>query len=194
MTTTHTNEFSHTLRADTITSAPYTFNFEADERARALLAKRFGILGVQSLKGSGTVTRQSDGLTLYVRGHLDAEVTQACVATLDPVAEIISEDFEAYFLDESQVASFSRARKKKEELDGGSILDDIEEQPIPEDHEDPEPIVGGIIDIGEVAAQHLSLSLDPFPRSQAAKEAEPGPILEEPKPSPFAVLKDLIRK
>lgn len=191
----HVNEFSHTVRAEHITGNDYTVEFEANERQRELLAKRYGILSVDSLSGTGKLVRQADGLTIHLTGHVKAEVQQACVTTLEPVHEEISEDFQAYFLDESQVTSFVKAKKKKDEIEGPMNLDDLDERPIPEDHEDPEPVIGGIIDVGEIVAQHVALGLNPFPRSKKALET--GPIGDEKdlKPaSPFAILKDLISK
>ncbi|HEY8963832.1 MAG TPA: DUF177 domain-containing protein [Alphaproteobacteria bacterium] len=196
--TSHINEFQHNVRVDQIGSAPYAVEFEADARACEKLAKRFGILSVESLSGKGTLVRQSDGLTLHFKGHLEADVTQACVTTLEPVPEHVSEDFQAYFLDESQVTSFVKAKKKKDEEDGSLLLEDLEEQPIPEEHEDPEPVVGGQVDIGEIAAQYLSLALNPYPRCEKADKAPKSPHIkteEEVKPvSPFAALKGLLSK
>ena len=34
-----------------------------------------------------------------------------------------------------------------------------------DDDEVPEPLVGGIIDLGEAATEHLALEIDPFPRN-----------------------------
>jgi len=113
----HVNEFTHIVQAENIGTDTYKATLEADARALDLLAKRFGILAVDSLKGTVTLKRQSDGLTIHVQGHLEADVKQACVSTLEPVPEHVSEDFQAWFLDESQVTSFVKAKKKREEVD-----------------------------------------------------------------------------
>jgi len=198
MNAAHVNEFSHPVRAENIGREPFAVSFEADDRALELLARRFGILSVDSLKGTARLVRQSDGLTIHLKGRLTADVQQACVTTLEPVAEHVSEDFQAYFLDESQVTSFTRAKKKREEDDSLPVMDEMEERPIPEDHEDPEPVVGGIIDLGEIAAQHLSLALNPYPRSEKADKGPKSPHIvteEEARPlNPFAALKDLLTK
>lgn len=188
------NEFSHNVQADAIGNTPFQAKFKADAKAREQLAKRFGILSIESVEGQAVLTRQPDGFTIHVTGRFTADVTQACVATLEPVAEHVSESFEAWFLDESQVTSFMKARKQRQ-APGADADDDIDENPMPEDHEDPEPVVDGVIDVGEIVAQHLSLALDPFPHSAGAEAS--GPIGDEAslKPeSPFAGLKDLLSK
>ena len=61
-----------------------------------------------------------------------------------------------------------------------------------EDEDSPEMVVNGMIDLGEVATQYLSLNLNPYPRapgvSLAAQLAEAG---MEVKNRPFAVLEGL---
>ena len=47
------------------------------------------------------------------------------------------------------------------DFDGDEISLDI-------DHDPPEPIEAGAIDIGELVAQYLSLALDPHPRAPGA--------------------------
>ena len=38
--------------------------------------------------------------------------------------------------------------------------------PLLEEKEDPEPVVNGYIDLGEVVTQFLSLALDPYPHKE----------------------------
>ena len=62
----------------------------------------------------------------------------------------------------------------------------------------PEPIEGGIIDLGEAVAQQLALALDPYPRAPgAAILPEIGvnagaAVARSPEPGPFAALAGII--
>jgi hypothetical protein len=56
---------------------------------------------------------------------------------------------------------------------------------------EPEPLVGGVVDLGAIATEFLVLGLDPYPR-------KPGAIFEppqerEPDENPFAALADWAR-
>jgi uncharacterized metal-binding protein YceD (DUF177 family) len=57
---------------------------------------------------------------------------------------------------------------------------------------DLEPIVSGVIDIGEVVAETIALDLEPYPRMPGetfSSGAEPELPEAEKKPNPFSVLK-----
>ena len=68
------------------------------------------------------------------------------------------------------------------------------ETPIINEQEDPEKIIGGKIDLGEVVTQHLSLAIDPYPHKEGVKyeygDDEPEKVPEAFKNNPFAALKD----
>jgi uncharacterized metal-binding protein YceD (DUF177 family) len=188
------HEFPHTIPASKIGREQFKITFAADERQCAQLARRYGILSVEGLSGTATLWREGDGMTIVVNGHFVADVTQACVTTLEPVPDHIEEDFEGWFLDESQAKSFKKAKKLRTDLDIEDPFnsEEDEETMMPDEREDPEPVINGLLDVGELVAQYLSLALDPYPKS--AKALEMGPIGDEAdlkKPNPFAVLKDM---
>jgi uncharacterized metal-binding protein YceD (DUF177 family) len=97
---------------------------------------------------------------------LDAAVTQTCVVTLEPVAADVADRFSLLF---------------------GAVEDEIDIA-LDSEAETVEPLADGVIDLGEVVAQQLSLVLDPYPRAPGAT----GPAEEEPPAepatSPFAAL------
>jgi len=117
------------------------------------LAARFGILAVVSLRASVRLRAMKRGL-IGLEAHLEAVVRQACVVTLEPVQGVIDHCFTLRFI-RAEPASDIAA------LD----LDPLE---------DVEPLSGEEIDIGEIVAEELALSLDPYPRSPGA-EAMIGP-------------------
>ena len=194
MTTLH--EFTFNIPAAKIGPEPYKASFIADSKALKLLAKRYGIISVESLEGEVTLRRESDGMTIAAMGSFAADVTQACVTTLEPVEDHITETFEGWFLDESQASSFERARRKKLEVEAGDMPLEDNEMPLVEERDEPEVIVGGMVEVGELVAQYLSLALNPYPHCEGAAPSEHVMNEEEAqkKASPFAILKDLIKK
>ena len=134
----------------------------ADSTERALVARRLGLPAVSSLTADLMLTRWH-GEGVKVAGRFDAEVEQVCVVTLDPFPATVSDTIERYFL--------PNARAAEPEADIDSFAD-------------------GVIELGEVVVESLSLALDPYPRKPGAEfhGAGDGPGSAEPASSPFAVL------
>jgi uncharacterized metal-binding protein YceD (DUF177 family) len=188
------NEFPHQIPAAKIGREPFKTSFEASPRQLEFLAKRYGVTSVDSLTGHATLIRETDGMTIAATGHFKAEVTQACVTTLEPVKDTIEEDFEAWFLDESQAKSFKKAKKLKAdaETDDPFNVEEDEETMMVSERDEPEPVVNGQVDVGELVAQYVSLAINPYPHSEKARAVGyVGDGQEPEKPNPFAVLKDL---
>lgn len=166
-----TPEFSRTFRLDELGGAPRAVSISAGEKERAALAARFGLIGVKTLEAEAELTR--DGDTVTATGKLQAEVTQACVASGEPVPARIAEDFALRFVP-------GKGESSAEEVElAESDLDEI-------DYE------GLAIDLGEAVAQTMALALEPFPRAADADEKlrEAG-VLGEEDAGPFAALKAL---
>lgn len=169
-------EFSRPMALDRISSTQHREEIAATDKECVALAERFGLLSLDSLKASFTLKRVRKDL-VRVKGRVSAELAQACVVTLDPVAARIDERFEVDFLEGAQppVADL--------ELDV-------------EGAEAPEPAPDGWIDLGELAAEQLGLAIDPYPRKvDAAIPAEWTPeAAAEPalaRPNPFSGLEKL---
>jgi uncharacterized metal-binding protein YceD (DUF177 family) len=162
-------EFSRPVRIDTLGDGERTITIGADEGERAGVARRFGLLGIDRLEADATVKRT--GETIQVSGRLRAKVTQACVASGEPVPAVIDEPFALRFVPEG-------AADEEIELDAGD-LDTIGYE-------------GSAVDLGEAAAQTLALALDPFPRAPNADAAlrEAG-VVDEETAGPFGALKAL---
>ena len=168
-------EFSRFVEADSVGTHRMERRINANPEERAALAKRFELVGIDRLEAVFSLKRTGGGV-IHVSGELEADVTQACVVTLAPVPAKVAETFSADFADED--------RRRAEDPDLDFAADDP-----------PEPIRNGHIDLGELAAEQLSLALDPYPRAQGAAipaefspeedaEAEP----ERPV-NPFSILK-----
>jgi hypothetical protein len=124
---------------------------EADERQRAALAAEYELLSVESYRAELLVTSwKRNGVK--VAGRVEADITQACIVTLDPVAAHIDEPVEALFLPE-------RSKLGREGFEGGGeiVLD-------ADGPDSPETFSGDTIDVGALAEQFFGLAIDPYPR------------------------------
>jgi uncharacterized metal-binding protein YceD (DUF177 family) len=159
-------EFS--LRIDGLRLSPNGEKYEisAKPEERAALAKRFDLLVLDRLEAMVKVTPMAGG---YYRlaADFEAELTQACAITSEPVPARIAESF---------TLTYGPVEESSE------IVLDGEAEPV-------EPLDDGMIDIGEAVAQQLSLSLDPFPRAPGATLEEEADLSDHTtRESPFAAL------
>ncbi len=181
-------EWSHFVDADDITGAPSTLVISADDEQRKNLAKRLDILSVDRAKADLKLVRIRGNMVVHITGEIEADVTQECVVTGDPVQGTILEQFEAWYADPESAISFTKARKEKEMKKGAG------EMPIVDESEDPEPIIEGRIDVGDLATQYLSLGLNPYPHAPGVEEfhAQAGDVkaIETGVENPFAGLKE----
>lgn len=170
-------EFSRPLALGRVGATQHREEITATDKERAALAERFGLVSLDRLSASFALKRARKDL-VRAKGHLSAELVQACVVTLEPVAGRIDERFEVDFLEgvRPTVADL--------ELDAEAA-------------DAPEAVVHGWVDLGELAAEQLGLAIDPYPRKPDARmpaewTAEPasGPAAAG-RPNPFAALEKL---
>jgi uncharacterized metal-binding protein YceD (DUF177 family) len=172
------NEFARPIPLDRISSSWIRHNIEAGPEERAALAARFDLIAIERLRAEVDLRRDRAGTQVALKARFSASVVQECVVTLDPVPAELVEEIEVRFDLSPEILAA--------ELD------------IDTDDDSAEPMEGDVLDIGEVVAQYLCLSLDPFPRHPSAPaqpEKEDRIVLaiepEEPAPvraSPFAAL------
>jgi uncharacterized metal-binding protein YceD (DUF177 family) len=143
---------------------------EATDAECAALAKRFDLRGLENFKADMKIRRVEGGEVVHVEGKLKADVIQTCVVSLQDVHGHVDYSFETFFSED--------APDEEEGVDGNEDA--------------PELIRKGMIDLGEVAAQYLSLGLDPYPRAPGVSlAAQMREIGGEVRNSPFAVLQGL---
>ena len=70
-----------------LTAEPVAFDLRATTVEQDELRRRFGLVALEDLAAEGTIYPLQDGAGLRVEGHLQAEVTQNCVVTLEPVVQ-----------------------------------------------------------------------------------------------------------
>lgn len=148
---------------------------EARDDERTALAVRFGLLSLGALSAGVTLRRVPGGPLVQVDGRLVADVEQRCVVSLVPVPDHIEQEFSETF-----------------------APDDYEPPEDMEEEDLPEVFDGDGIDIGELVAQHLALSLNPYPRAPGA-QMPAGPREwresgEDERRRPFAGLDEMLKK
>jgi uncharacterized metal-binding protein YceD (DUF177 family) len=148
--------------ADRIGTAGLEITVEANSTERAALARRMRLPDVLTLRCTFRLVRLTAGCVV-AEGHLRAEVVQTCVISLDDFAAEIDERFRVRFV------------------------------PVGQESDDPDPetddeicYAGGVLDLGEAAAEQLALALDPYPRAPGAEL--PGTETETDE-HPFAALR-----
>ncbi|MDH5722108.1 MAG: DUF177 domain-containing protein [Alphaproteobacteria bacterium] len=181
-------EWSHEIEAESITAKALNFSLEPDAQEKKALSNRLDLHEIENLSCEFSIRRNEGSMVVHIQGKLIGSITQKCIVTLEPVISDIHEEFEAWYADPDQAVSFARAKRER------MTHKDLEDQPILEEHEDPEPIIDGKIDVGEVATQFLSLALNPFPRAENSEfKSENECIGDEPDGmynNPFAALKN----
>lgn len=181
------HEWSFTVAADEINAnRPMTYKISPNAQQRKDLAKRFDIVSIEGMQATITLSREQGGLVVHASGMFEADITQNCVLTLEPLTSHISDHFEAFFADPDAAISFKKAKAKREGVQKPSF----HEAPILDEKDDPEAVIDGQIDLGELTAQFVSLSINPYPQKDDAcfdsKKIEGGDKL-----NPFSVLKKL---
>lgn len=145
----------------------------AREDLRAALCDDLDLLGCSRLDASYLIRPLSQGRYLLT-GMIQADVTQSCVVSLEPVESHIEEPFEVEF------------------RPGGPSSGDFDALDI----RDIEPLEGGVIPVGRIVYEQFASALDPYPRKEGvqldtdAVESRG----EDDRDNPFDVLKQLKSK
>ncbi len=166
-------EFSRRFALADLGDEEATLEIAADAGERAALARRFGLVALDTLAATVRLQRVGGGL-VRVRASCFADVVQTCVVTLKRVAGRIEDSVEVVFAPP-----------------GSAAHGEVTVAPVGDD--DPEPLTEDAIDVGEVVAVHLGLALDPYPRRAGAvfSGAHSEAADEDSESSPFAGLRNL---
>ena len=181
-------EWSHFFDVDDLAkNKPTEISFEADEEEREDLARRFSIEGFKSAKAD-LVIQKTAGI-VEVKGTFDCVIVQNCVVSMEAFDSTISEPVEGWFTDKESTVSFAAAKKERE------IVKHQAEVEILDEKEDPEPVIEGRIDLGELVAQHISLAIPAYPHKDGVEfeVGDEGIELDKKSPlrkNPFEALKD----
>jgi hypothetical protein len=169
--------FSRPIRVDAIPREGLEKRIEADEAERAALAAFNSLPAIGRLAVAFSLRHGGRGAVL-VHGELSADVTQTCAVTLEP--------FEASV---SDLIDLRLAPKREAPARRGGAADEIETIIVGVGEEDePDPIIDGKIDLGAIASEFLTLSLDPYPRKPGVAFEPPPAHDNGPVASPFSAL------
>ena len=165
------SDFAHRLPIDQIRDGA-RMDLTADEAERAAVAERLGLIGLHRFEAHVTLRRE--GRIVDCAGRIKAQLSQACIASGEPVAAAIDEAFAIKFVP----APVVEGPEPEIELGEGDLDTVIHD--------------GQVIDLGEAVADSLALALDPYPRGPKADEAlKAAGVLSEAEAGPFAALAKL---
>jgi uncharacterized metal-binding protein YceD (DUF177 family) len=144
----------------------------ADAEMRLAIARVAGLRELPRLEANFDLLRQGTG-GLHITGRVSATVGQNCVVTLEPLQNEIEEEVDLLYMPAAAATA----------TDG--------ETPAEPKWDDPEPLIGGALDLGALATEFVILGIDPYPR-------KPGVVFEpsrdqKPDPGPFAALAGLMK-
>ncbi len=163
------------IRLDALPPEGRSIAVTANDEQRERLAERLDLSTVERFEARLEAKKFKGGIE--VKGQLQAEITQPCVVTLDPVTQKIDEPVERIFLPGHEHTATYQP--------GAEIFVDLEDENLPDRFEGPE------IDLSELLIEVLSLAIDPYPRKEGAEvPPEFNADAEPEEDSPFSRLKD----
>lgn len=164
--------FSHSILIADVPAAGRDYSIHADADEREKLAETLRIPEVRAVAADLTVRPVRAG-GYSVRGEVRGEVVQSCVVTLEPVVQQVAEEIDLILMRAEDLDLPKRERD--------ALVDAVET-------EGPEIFERGRIDLGVIAAEHLALGLDPYPRKPGVAFESHMEDKAEEKESPFAAL------
>jgi len=144
-----TPELSRPLAVTDIPPTGRMMRVEANAAERMALARRLRLPAVEALACDFTLMREAGGV-IAAAGDLLARVIQVCVATAEEFSAPVEERFSIRFVPAGRVS-----------------------EGFDPDTPDEIPYEGGMLDLGEAAAEQLALALDPWPRKPDLGEQPP---------------------
>ena len=165
--------FSRPVKVETLPRDGLAQVIEASAEERAALARVNDLADLALFRANFLIKKSGKGVRVV--GAIRAEVTQTCVVSMEPFAVTVDEPIDVKFAPEA-------AERAKPKTEAELLLDE---------DDDPDPIVDGKIDLGGLAAEFLTLALDPYPRKPGVEFTTP-PVEDES--SPFDALAPLAKK
>jgi hypothetical protein len=164
------------LIAEAVAEAGRRVELAADDAVRAAVAQVAGLRDLPRLEAQFNLTRR--GATgLHVTGLVSATVGQNCVVTLEPLVNEIEERIDLVFMPPEPAAGEANEADESDNMPREAKLNG------------PEPLIGGVVDLGALATEFLILGLDPYPRKPGASFDAPADA--KPEEGPFAALAKL---
>ncbi len=179
-------EFSRPLALDSLGDQEVETSISATPEERRRLAERLGLISLERLDAVLWLRRPTGSDLVRVHGRYEAELTQACVVTLESLRVRLARRFSVVY-DLAEAAG--RETTAIEVAIEAAVEIDVEQ-------EDPPEAVGPEgLDLGETVVQQLAVAIDPYPRAAGAElgrtkwSAGAEPKIQ--KASPFQALEAL---
>jgi uncharacterized metal-binding protein YceD (DUF177 family) len=144
----------------------------ASSTERAAVAQSLEILSCETLVSDFRISASGQG-RYRLAGKLQAQVTQSCVVTLEPIQQRVDGVFDVEFWPPGSLPGVGE--EEVEALSAAEI----------------EPIEHGTIDVGRIIFETLSSGLDPYPRTPGAEFHPNADEVGSSASGPFAALQKL---
>jgi uncharacterized protein DUF177 involved in 23S rRNA accumulation len=172
--------WSAVVRLDEVPEQGRHVELEASREVRAALAQPVRVDAVEQLTASFDLAHKGRH-ALHVSGIVHARVRQTCIVTLEPVVNAIEEEIDV---------DYAPPRELK---NAAEPIDPEESDAAQSSPDEPEPLIGSSVDLGQLATEFLILAVDPYPRKPDAS-FEPPKQQQDPAAHPFAALARLSKK
>lgn len=170
-------EFSRIFQLDKSSAASVNFRAKAEAAELIALAKRFDLREIKNLTVEFTITRRCEAGEYDLVGNGQADVIQACVISLRDVPDHIEFSFHTKL------------------VEGVEQPIDESDYSFLEEETDVDYYQNSQVDLGEIAAQYLSLELNPYPRATDLEQETEADKKEADKiAGPFEILQNLKSK
>ncbi len=173
---------SFLLNVAVLPSSGFKTRLEATPTQRQEIAAWCDVPEIDSLSADLVIKRwRRDGVE--VSGVVNAEVTQPCIVTLEPVTQTVGEK-----LSVTLVQAGSKLARPERLLDGELVID-------PDGPDVPEQYTGDEIDLWPVVIEFLNLAIDRYPRKEGVEldpAYAPDPQVSPETRSPFSGLSGML--
>jgi uncharacterized metal-binding protein YceD (DUF177 family) len=156
--------FSRPFPVKDVPATGKKFTVTADPAERAALAKLLDLPAVNRLEARFDLKPRGEG-GLSVTGELDAEIVQICGVTLEEFPAEVHEEITGRYVERDETPPPQPGEEHEADLDAPDVLDN------------------GHADLGALAAEHLALGIDPYPRKPGVEAAE---VADSPEDKPAA--------
>ncbi len=139
--------------------------YALDDTQNKEICKQLDLIDISLSKCELFLTPKSQD-KVNLTGNIQAEITQQCSVTLEPLKSKINEDIQVEFWPEHLMSD-----EKPDNFLGEIEISDL-------DKEEPEKIQDGKINLGQYIFEVISTSIDPYPRKTGVElnwqDKEPG--------------------
>ncbi|MDP4796388.1 MAG: DUF177 domain-containing protein [Rhodospirillales bacterium] len=174
----NTPELHRPFVVDELPNKGKVIKIDASAEEMQAIAKRLGLIALNVFKGE-LLLKPEIGRQVSLTGPIRAEIVQNCV--ISGVALSTTLDFELDRLFAEDADPFA------------GLMDDDDDGITDPEIDEPDPIIEGIIDVGDQAVEELALNIPPYPRAPGASFDDLAPALavDSAEVHPFSALSAL---